>query len=96
MVCSQEIAASTTQLVVSSKVKAERGSTNLGALAEASRAVTQATARVVASAKSGADAIEEIGELAVSRTVVRRSEFCFSVEGRVQPKNLFVVSWQHI
>ena len=63
MVCAQEIAASTTQLVVASKVKAQRGSENLTQLAEASKGVTECTARVVASAKSGADAIEEIGKL---------------------------------
>ena len=61
VVCSQEIAASTTQLVVSSKVKAPRGSTNLPLLAEASRNVTAATGKVVASAKSAAQMIEDLG-----------------------------------
>ena len=63
VVCSQEIAASTTQLVVSSKVKAPRGSTNLPLLAEASRNVTAATGKVVASAKSAAQMIEDLGML---------------------------------
>ena len=66
VVCSQEIAASTTQLVVSSKVKAPRGSTNLPLLAEASRNVTAATGKVVASAKSAAQMIEDLGMFALS------------------------------
>jgi len=61
VVCSQEVAASTTQLVVSSKVKAPRGSKNLPQLAEASRNVTDATGKVVASAKSAAQMIEDLG-----------------------------------
>ena len=61
VVCSQEVAASTTQLVVSSKVKAPRGSKNLPQLAEASRNVTAATGKVVASAKSAAQMIEDLG-----------------------------------
>ena len=61
MVCSQEIAASTAQLVVASKVKAERGSENLQHVSEASKGVSEATGQVVASAKSGAERIEDIG-----------------------------------
>ena len=61
MVCSQEIAASTAQLVVASKVKAGRGSENLQYLADASKGVTSATGKVVASAKSAVERIEEIG-----------------------------------
>ena len=61
MVCSQEIAASTAQLVVSSKVKGERGSENLKHLSEASKSVTEATGQVVASAKSGMQMIEDLG-----------------------------------
>ena len=64
--CSQEIAASTTQLVVSSKVKAPRGSTNLPLLAKASRDVTTATGKVVASAKSAAEMIEDLGMFVLS------------------------------
>lgn len=70
VVCSQEIAASTTQLVVASKVKADRNSQNLQPLSEASKDVTQAAARVVASAKSAAEAIEESGELSSLASVV--------------------------
>ncbi len=62
VVCSQEIAASTTQLVVASKVKADRQSDNLKLLSEASKGVTQATAQVVASAKTGAQLIDDMGK----------------------------------
>ena len=65
MVCSQEIAASTTQLVVSSKVKSPRGSQNLHQLAEASKGVTTATGQVVASAKAGAKLSDDLGEYLV-------------------------------
>lgn len=61
MVASQGIAASTAQLVVASRVKAERGSQNLAGLSEASREVTQATGSVVATAKSCSQLIEENG-----------------------------------
>jgi len=63
VVCSQEIAASTAQLVVASKVKAQPDSENLTLLSDASKGVTTATGLVVASAKSGAQRIEEMGEL---------------------------------
>ncbi|XP_068440752.1 huntingtin-interacting protein 1 isoform X2 [Clinocottus analis] len=59
MVCSHEIAASTAQLVAASKVKADKDSANLQRLQKASRGVTQATAAVVASTKSGKSQIEE-------------------------------------
>ncbi|KAL7294579.1 hypothetical protein TKK_0012039 [Trichogramma kaykai] len=59
VVASQGIAASTAQLVVASRVKAERSSTNLNALSEASRLVTQATGSVVATAKSCNQLIED-------------------------------------
>ena len=62
VVCSQEISASTAQLVVSSKVKAQRDSDNLRQLSEASKHVSAATGDVVASAKSGAERIEDFGE----------------------------------
>lgn len=65
VVCSQEIAASTAQLVVASKVKAQRESENLSQLSDASKGVTTATGLVVASAKSGAQRVEEIGELSL-------------------------------
>ena len=62
MVCSQVIAASTTQLVVASKVKADRQSEQLKQLSDASKAVTEATGLVVASTKSGAQLIEDQAE----------------------------------
>uniref|UniRef100_A0AAX7VW89 Huntingtin-interacting protein 1-related protein n=1 Tax=Astatotilapia calliptera TaxID=8154 RepID=A0AAX7VW89_ASTCA len=62
MVCSHEIAASTAQLVAASKVKADKDSTKLHRLQQASRGVTQATAAVVASTKSGKSQIEETGD----------------------------------
>uniref|UniRef100_A0A8C5WWL9 Huntingtin interacting protein 1 n=1 Tax=Laticauda laticaudata TaxID=8630 RepID=A0A8C5WWL9_LATLA len=59
MVCSHEIAASTAQLVAASKVKADKDSVNLSKLQIASRGVNQATAKVVASTKSGQSQIQE-------------------------------------
>lgn len=44
------------------KVKADKDSPNLARLQQASRGVTQATAGVVASTKSGKSQIEETGE----------------------------------
>lgn len=61
VVASQGIAASTAQLVVASRVKADRNSTNLTELSKASREVTQATANVVATAKSCNHLVEENG-----------------------------------
>lgn len=51
IVAAQEIAACTAQLVVSSRVKAPRGSVLLSELGQASRQVTQATGGVVATVK---------------------------------------------
>ncbi|KAH0954789.1 hypothetical protein HN011_008832 [Eciton burchellii] len=66
VVASQGIAASTAQLVVASRVKADRNSTNLTELSKASREVTQATANVVATAKSCNHLIEENEDLDMS------------------------------
>lgn len=63
MVASQGIAASTAQLVVASRVKADRNSVNLKALSDASRDVTQAVGTVVATSKSCNALVEENGEL---------------------------------
>lgn len=62
MVASQEIAASTAQLVVASRVRAARGSDRLGALTVASRAVSSATGAVIATAKACATLVEESGK----------------------------------
>lgn len=66
VVASHCIAASTAQLVVASRVKADRNSNNLVALSEASRGVTQATGSVVATAKSCSQLIEENDDLDIS------------------------------
>ncbi|XP_067222202.1 huntingtin-interacting protein 1 isoform X3 [Chanodichthys erythropterus] len=77
MVCSHEIAASTAQLVAASKVKADKGSTNLSRLQQASKGVTQATAGVVASTKSGKSQIEDTETMdfsAMTLTQIKRQE----------------------
>ncbi|XP_046687766.1 huntingtin-interacting protein 1-like [Homalodisca vitripennis] len=66
VVASQGIAASTAQLVVASRVKASRNSTNMSQLSSASKDVTQATAGVVATAKSCMQLVEDSEELDVS------------------------------
>uniref|UniRef100_A0A8C6U1M1 Huntingtin interacting protein 1 n=1 Tax=Neogobius melanostomus TaxID=47308 RepID=A0A8C6U1M1_9GOBI len=77
MVCSHEIAASTAQLVAASKVKADKDSTKLHRLQHASRGVTQATAAVVASTKSGKSQIEETETMdfsSMTLTQIKRQE----------------------
>ncbi|XP_029628658.1 huntingtin-interacting protein 1 isoform X3 [Salmo trutta] len=77
MVCSHEIAASTAQLVAASKVKADKDNANLGRLKLASKGVTQATARVVASTKSGKSQIEEKDTMdfsSMTLTQIKRQE----------------------
>lgn len=59
IVCSNEIAASTAQLVVSSNVKANRDSLNRIALMDAKGNVSNATANLVASAKSCSQIIDD-------------------------------------
>ncbi|XP_060065039.1 huntingtin-interacting protein 1-like [Ylistrum balloti] len=59
IVCSNEIAASTAQLVVASKVKADRRSEKLKALSDASKGVSTSTGKVVGSAREGSQRIEE-------------------------------------
>ncbi|XP_060799654.1 huntingtin-interacting protein 1 isoform X2 [Neoarius graeffei] len=77
MVCSHEIAASTAQLVAASKVKADKDSPKLARLQQASRGVTQATAGVVASTKSGQSQIEETDTMdftSMTLTQIKRKE----------------------
>ncbi|XP_066551517.1 huntingtin-interacting protein 1 isoform X2 [Amia ocellicauda] len=77
MVCSHEIAASTAQLVAASKVKADKDSGNLAKLQQASRGVTQATASLVASTKSGKSQIEEKDTMdfsSMTLTQIKRQE----------------------
>uniref|UniRef100_A0A1A8FXH8 Huntingtin-interacting protein 1-related protein n=1 Tax=Nothobranchius korthausae TaxID=1143690 RepID=A0A1A8FXH8_9TELE len=59
IVCSHEIAASTAQLVAASKVKADRNSTKLTVLQQASRLVNEMAANVVASTKTGQENLDE-------------------------------------
>ncbi|KAK3919503.1 Huntingtin-interacting protein 1 [Frankliniella fusca] len=74
IVASQEVAASTAQLVVASRVKASRDSANLIALSQASRGVTQATGQVVATAKDCAQLIEDNEELDVSGLTLHQAK----------------------
>lgn len=62
VVAAQEIAASTAQLVVASRVKADRNSENLQQLTQASKGVTSATGEVVATVKDCGQLIEETGK----------------------------------
>lgn len=66
MAAAQGISASTAQLVVASRVKAERGSNSLQELTGASRNVTQATAGVLTSAKACVQLVEQSGEFRVA------------------------------
>nr|XP_022901178.1 huntingtin-interacting protein 1 isoform X1 [Onthophagus taurus] len=59
VVGAQEIAASTAQLVVASRVKAERKSSNLEQLTQASKGVTTATGAVVATVKVCSQLMED-------------------------------------
>ena len=74
MVASQEIAAATAQLVVASRVKAERESERLAALTTASRGVSSATAAVLGSVKSGRQTLEEEEDLDFSKYSVHQSK----------------------
>ncbi|KAJ8981652.1 hypothetical protein NQ317_000880 [Molorchus minor] len=62
VVAAQEIAASTAQLVVASRVKADRNSQNLQGLTQASKGVTTATGTVVATVKDCSQLIDEAAE----------------------------------
>ncbi|XP_054288855.1 huntingtin-interacting protein 1 isoform X6 [Macrosteles quadrilineatus] len=74
VVASQGIAASTAQLVVASRVKASRNSTNMSQLSAASKDVTQATAGVVATAKSCMQLVDESDELDVSHLSLHQAK----------------------
>lgn len=62
VVAAQQIAAGTAQLVVSSRVKADRKSDNLSLLSQASRGVSTATGAVVAAAKACRNMVETAGK----------------------------------
>ncbi|KAL1132561.1 hypothetical protein AAG570_010513, partial [Ranatra chinensis] len=66
IVAAQDISASTAQLVVASRVKADRNSQSLTDLTEASRGVTQATATVVTSSKACVQLVEQSEDLDLS------------------------------
>ncbi|KAL5016072.1 hypothetical protein ScPMuIL_005661 [Solemya velum] len=76
IVCSQEIAASTVQLVVASKVKADRGSKALSELSTASKGVSQATGNVVASAKTGAAIVEDKNLMDFTKLTLHQTKKC--------------------
>ena len=65
IVCSNEIAASTAQLVVSSNVKANRESQNRIALIDAKTNVSNATANLVATAKSCSQIIDDKSNISI-------------------------------
>ena len=67
IVAAQEIAASTAQLVIASKVKAEKNSQKLYELTTASKSVTQATGAVVATVKDCNHHLEQSQEVDVSK-----------------------------
>lgn len=66
----QEIAASTAQLVVASRVKADRNSSNLQQLTQASKGVTTATGTVVATVKDCSELIDEAGKCTLSFKII--------------------------
>ncbi|KAH1003226.1 hypothetical protein HUJ05_011159 [Dendroctonus ponderosae] len=74
VVAAQEIAASTAQLVVASRVKADRNSENLQQLTHASKGVTSATGEVVATVKDCGQLIEETEELDVSNLSLHQAK----------------------
>ena len=59
MVASREIAASSMQLVMASKVKADRTSQNMAALSKASKTISTLTGTVVATAENCRDKVKE-------------------------------------
>ena len=61
VVAAQEIAASTAQLVVASRVKADRKSANLIELSSSSKLVSKATASIVATVKDCGQLLDEAG-----------------------------------
>nr|XP_017003519.2 huntingtin-interacting protein 1 [Drosophila takahashii] len=67
IVAAQEIAACTTQMVIASKVKAERNSQKLSDLTKASRSVTQATGTLVATVKDCNSQLEQQSEIELAQ-----------------------------
>lgn len=74
VVAAQEIAASTAQLVVASRVKAPRSSQNLQELTHASKDVTQCTGIVVATAKDCSQRLEEGQDLDFTKLTIHQAK----------------------
>lgn len=74
VVASQEIAASTAQLVVASRVKADRHSSNLKQVTQASKGVTTATGGVVATVKDCSQLMDEAEELDTSNMTLHQAK----------------------
>lgn len=74
VVASQQIAAATAQLVIASRVKAERGSEKMSKVSQASKCVTEATGQVVATAKSCAEMVEESEEMDFSKLTLHQAK----------------------
>ncbi|KAF5278472.1 hypothetical protein FQA39_LY05961 [Lamprigera yunnana] len=74
VVASQEIAASTAQLVVASRVKADRKSKNLDQLGQASKGVTTATGGVLATVKDCSQLMDDAEELDTSNLTLHQAK----------------------
>lgn len=85
IVVAQEIAASTAQLVIASRVKAPKDSQKLIELSQASRNVTQATGAVVATAKDCGQRLEELQDLDLTKLTVHQAK---TLEMEIQVKVL--------
>lgn len=79
VVAAQEIAASTAQLVVASRVKADRKSENLQQLTQASKGVTSATGCVVATVKDCAQLIDDAGTSEILLRINKGEKFIIFV-----------------
>lgn len=80
IVAAQEIAASTAQLVVASRVKADRNSQNLQEVKHASKGVSTATGEVVATVKNCSQLMDDAGNTFVfflNKTKIKTNNFCF-------------------
>ena len=80
IVCSNEIAASTAQLVVSSNVKADRESPKLYALIEAKNSVSTATAGLIASARSYLQVTDDQSKLVLQTNPIQDQILMFTLK----------------
>ncbi|KHJ98110.1 I/LWEQ domain protein [Oesophagostomum dentatum] len=74
IVAAQEIAASTAQLFVSSRVKADRDSKKLAVLSTSSKSVNQCTAQVVAAVKNGQTTLNDQDSLDFSHLTLHEAK----------------------